>query len=122
MTDRSVNSLASNSNTKIFGSNVRSVHASNQYANYSFIAVLSFVQKLRIRFFFITWQTALNRVEKNDQIEINQALINIQINFAFKFFQRSQQHFFKKIVQELMALSHSVMRKHEHIITLKRIC
>ena len=122
MTDRSVSSLASDSNTKIFGSSARPVHASNQYADYNFIAVLGLAQRLRIRFLPITWQAALGRVGKGGQAGIHQALINVQTSFAFKLFQRPQQHPFREIAQEMMALSHPVMRKHEHIITLEGIC
>lgn len=125
MTDRSLgdsSSLASDNNTKVFGSSAKPVHASKQYADYSFIAVLGLAQRLRIRFLPIIWQAALGRIGKGGQAGINQALVNVQTSFAFKLFNRPQQYPFREIAQEMVALSHPVVQKHEHIATLEGIC
>lgn len=122
MTDRSVSSLAFDNNTKIFGSSAKPVHASKQYADYSFIAILGLAQRLRIRFLPITWQVALGQIGKGGQAGIHQALVNVQTSFAFKLFNRPQQHPFGEVAQEMVALSHPMVRKHEHIATLEGIC
>ena len=115
-------SLASDYYTKVFASGARPVHASEQYADYGFIAVLGLAQRMGVRFLPITWQTALGRIGKGGQAGINEALANIQTSFAFKLLHRPQQHPFKVIAQEIVVLSHPVVRKHEHIVTLEGIC
>lgn len=128
MTDRSLSffgdfsSLASDNNTKIFGSSAKPVYASKQYADYCFISVLGLAQRLRIPFLPITWQATRGRIGKGGQAGINEALVDAQASFAFKLFNRPQQHPFKEIAQEMVALSHPVVRKHEHIATLEGIC
>lgn len=128
MSDRSLisssnfSSLASDSQTKVFGPSARPVNASKRYADYSFIAVLGLAQRLHIPFLPITWQAPLGRMGKGGQAGINEALANIQISFAFKLFKRPQEHPFRDIVQEMVALSHRAVREHEHIVRLEGIC
>ncbi len=117
-----INSLVSDPSTKKFDSSVESVFASEKYADYDFIAMLGLAQRLHVRFLSITWQTSLSSIEKNGQAEINESLVTAQISFAFKLFNRSQQHFFREIVQEMIVLSHSMIRQHRHIVTLEEIC
>ena len=128
MTDRSLGlssgfvSLASDPNTKKFGSSARPVYASEQYADYSFIAMLGLAQRLHVRFLPITWQAALGHMGKGGQAVINEASVNVQISFAFKLFDRPQEHPFREIIQEMVVLSHPVVQKHDHIVTLEGIC
>lgn len=114
--------MASDYNTKIFGSSATPVLASEQYADYGFVAVLGLAQRLHIRFLPITWQAALGRIGKGGQARINQVLANLQISFAFKLFNHQQQYPFREIVQEMVVLSHPVVRKHENIVRLEGIC
>jgi hypothetical protein len=121
------NSLIDHSQTKQFDQSAKSMCVSSQYANYDFIAVLDLAQRLRLRFLLITWQTATDQIEKNDQTKISQALINIQTSFAFKIFNHAKHNhsdhdLFKKIIQEMIMLSHSIIQKHKHIVTLEEIC
>lgn len=126
MTDRSssfFSSLASDYNTKVFDSSVRPVRASEQYAEYGFIAVLGLAQRLHVRFLPIQWQKALGQIGKGGQAAINEALINLQMSFAFKLFKyRPPQYPFREITQEMAVLCHPVVRKHEHIVRLEGIC
>ena len=115
-------SLASDSNTKILSSSARPVHASKQYADYDFIALLGLAQRLHIDFLPITWQAPLGQMGEGGQAGINEALANIQTSFAFKLFKRPQEHPFREVAQEIVALSHPVVRKHEYIVTLEGIC
>lgn len=128
MTDRSLgffggfDSLASNPSTKKFGSSAGPVHASKKYADYGFIAILGLAQRLHVRFLPITWQVPLGQIGKGGQAGINEALANAQISFAFKIFGRPQRHPFREIAQEMVVLSHPMVRQHKHIITLEGIC
>ena len=128
MTDQLLNfsggfsSLASDFNTKILSPSARPVHASEQYADYDFIALLGLAQRLQVGFLPITWQASLGQMGKGGQARINEALANIQTSFAFKLFERPQQHPFREIAQEIVALSHPVIREHKCIVTLEGIC
>lgn len=115
-------SLASDSNTKVLGSSATPVHASEQYEEYGFIAVLGLAQRLQVRFLPITWQAGLGSLGEGGQAGINEALINVQISFAFKRFHGQQQHPLQEIAQEMVVLRHPVVRKHEHIVRLEGIC
>lgn len=128
MTDRSlglsggIGSLASDPSTKKFGSSARPVFASEKYADYGFIAMLGLAQRLHVRFLPITWQAPLGPIGKGGQAGINESLVTAQISFAFKLFNRPQQHPFREIVQEMVVLSHPTVRQHRHIVTLEGIC
>ncbi len=115
-------SLASDPNTKIFGSSARPVHASEQYADYDFISLLGLAQRLHVDFLPLTWQAPLGPIGKGGQAGINEALANIQTSFAFKLYKRPQEHPFKEVAQEIVALSHPAVREHHFTVTLEGIC
>ena len=83
-------SLASNYDAKALSLSARPVHPSEQYAEYSFTALLGLAQRLHVRFLPITWQVALGRIGKGGQAGINQALVDVQTSFAFKLFDHPQ--------------------------------
>ena len=107
---------------KEFGLSATPVYASEQYVNYDFIAVLGLAQRLHIRFLPITPQMLLGQIGEGGQSRINQASANVQISFAFKYFKHSQRCPFREIVQEMVVLSHPVVRRHQHIVRLEGIC
>ena len=115
-------SLATNHNTKVLGPSAAPVRALERYSGYGFIAVLGLAQRLNIDFLPITWQAPLGQIGRGGQAGINQALINIQISFAFKHFDYKWQDPFREIVQEMVVLSHQVIRDHKHIVRLEGIC
>ena len=115
-------SLATDPYTTKLGRSSKPVHASEKYADYDFIAVLGLAQRLGIRFLPITWQASRGRIGNGGQATINEALVKLQISFAFKLFSRPQQHPFRDLVQEMVALSHPVIQKHEHIVRLEGVC
>lgn len=117
-----VSSIGEDSYTKEFGPSAKSTRTSSQYANYDFLAVLGLAQRLRIRFLPITWQTGLDGIERGGQAQINQALANVQISFAFKRFHHLNSDLFKETVQKMVVLNHSMIQKHEHIVRLEGIC
>ena len=115
-------SLVSNPNAKILGPSATPIRPSERYEGYGFIAVLGLAQRLRIPFLSITWQAPLGPIGKGGQAEINQALINSQTSFAFKKFEYLQQDPFREAAQEMVVLSHRVIREHKHIVKLEGIC
>ena len=115
-------SLASNHNTKVFGPSATPIRASERYEEYGLIAFLGLAQRLRIPFLPITWQAPLGPIGRGGQAGINQALVNNQISFAFKIFECPPQDPFKEVAQEMVVLSHQVIREHRHIVRLEGIC
>lgn len=115
-------SLASNPNTKVLGQSAAPVRASERYSGYGFVAILGLAQRLNIDFLPITWQAPLGPIGRGGQAGINQALINIQISFAFKHFDYKWRDPFREIAQEMVVLSHRVIRDHKHIVRLEGIC
>ena len=115
-------SLATNHNTKIFGPSATPMNASQRYGGYSFIALLGLAQRLRIPFLPITWQAPLGFIGKGGQARINQAVITIQISFAFKNFEYLPQDPFREAIQEMVVLSHQAIREHKHVVRLEGIC
>lgn len=115
-------SLASDHNTKIFGLKPSAAHASRQYADYSFIAVLGLAQRLSIDFLPIRWQSAIGRIGRGGQARINQGLVNIQTSFAFKCFDHQPSDPFRETVQEMVVLGHPTIRKHDYIVSLEGMC
>ena len=114
--------LADHPDTKSFGPNATLACAPNQYVNYDFIAVLGLAQRLDIPFLPITWQAALGQIGEGGQARINQALANIQISFAFKRFNHPDSDPFRQTIQEMVVLSHPIIREHKHIVRLEGIC
>ncbi len=115
-------SLASNHNAKVLGPSATPIRPSERYGGYGFIAVLGLAQRLHVPFLPITWQAPLGPVGKGGQAEINQALINSQNSFAFKRFEYLEQDPFREIAQEMVVLSHQVIREHKHIVKLEGVC
>ena len=115
-------SLGDHPSTISFGPCAKSTHTSGQYTNYDFIAVLGLAQRLGIRFLPITWQAGLGRIGRGGQARIYQALANAQISFAFKRFDHPDHDPFRETVQEMVVLSHPMIREHEHIVQLEGIC
>jgi serine/threonine protein kinase len=101
---------------------------SAQYSDYGFIAMLALAQRLHIHFLPITWQAALGPLGEGGQARINQALIHVQTSFAFKCFKKvSQIHnfecaLFREVINEMIILSHPLIRNHPHVVRLEGIC
>lgn len=115
-------SLESDYNSTTVGSSARPVRASSRYRNYGFIAVLGLAQRLHIPFLPITWQPARGRLGSGGQAEINQSQLTPNVSFAFRLFNNHQRNVFADIAQELAALSHPVVREHQHIARLEGMC
>ena len=108
--------------TTTFGWSARPVRASEQYADYGFLAVLGLSQRLYVPFLPITWQAARGELGMGGQAEINQSRIDPHVSFAFKIFTNRHQDICGEIAQEMAVLRHPVVREHEHVVKLEGIC
>lgn len=116
-------SLASDRHTKRFYSSASLEYVKDEYAGYSFIAVLGLAQRLHVDFLPITWDEDLRPIGRGGQARINQVMMNIQTSFAFKSFDHQRlEDPFREIVQEITVLAHPSIRQHPYINRLEGIC
>jgi hypothetical protein len=95
--------------------------------HYDFLTFLAIAQHLNIDFLPITWQPALAKVGNGGTAEIRQALVNLQMSFAFKRliptqFAKSEDKIFQALIAEILVLGHPSIRSHPNIIRLEGIC
>jgi hypothetical protein len=97
---------------------------------YDFLSILGIAQTLKIDFLPITWQPALEMVGHGGTAEIRQALVDLQMNFAFKRLisveptqsTTDETKSFRTLIAEISALGHPLIRDHPNIIKLEGIC
>jgi hypothetical protein len=95
-----------------------------------FLAFLSIAQNLEIDFLPITWQPALDNIGQGGTARIPQALINLQMSFAFKRLVSTAQAQtemdeigkFRALIAEISVLRHPSIRNHPNIIRLEGVC
>jgi hypothetical protein len=93
-----------------------------------FISFLELAQRLHFDFLPITWHPALERVGQGATSEIRQALITLNLNFAFKRVRQSRQlrseknSTFQTLVTELLVLGYPSIRNHPNMSSLYGIC
>jgi hypothetical protein len=95
-----------------------------------FLSFLSIAQNLKIDFLPITWQPALDGVGQGGTAKIRQALVNLQMSFAFKRLvstgpaqtETDETRNFRALIAEISALSHPSIQDHPNIIGLEGIC
>lgn len=116
-------SAATDPYIKRFSESARRVRPGEAYSDYGFIAVLALIQRLMIDLLPITWQAALGSLGRGGQGEINQALITIEMSFAFKRFEsKGPDDPYREVVQEMVVLRHPAVRDHPHIVQLIGVC
>lgn len=115
-------SLGSDPHTTSFSASATLVYPGEEYSSYGFIAVLGLAQRLNIDLLPITWQVPLGHIGQGGQGKIYQALVNVQTSFAFKRFDHAKCDPFRETVQEMVILSHPIVRDHPHIVKLLGIC
>jgi serine/threonine protein kinase len=119
----SYSSLVTDAYSKQFGSSATPIHPPEQWTDYSFLAFLGLAQRLHVDFLPITWQGSLGLLGRGGQAQVNQALINQAMGFAFKRFDHIRpQDPLRETVQEMLVLTHPLVRSHEHIVRLEGIC
>lgn len=107
-------------------SNDRSVQTSPHVCSSEsdFISFAATAQRCQVDLLPITWQPALGIVGSGGFAEISQALMNVQMSFAFKRVLPRRQHesTFSRLETEISVLSHPRIRHHPNIINLEGIC
>jgi len=95
---------------------------------YDFITFLAVVQKLQIDILPITWQAVRQPIGAGATGKINEALINLHTSFAFKRVadrqkdEESKGRIFHVLINEIIVLGHTLIRKHPYIVELQGIC
>ncbi|KAL9112503.1 MAG: hypothetical protein Q9227_003345 [Pyrenula ochraceoflavens] len=92
------------------------------FEDYGFIALLGLVQRLQVDILSITWQTQRGRIGTGGQAGISQALVNAENSFAFKRFKPQEGDWYQSIVQEIVALSQPIVKRHPYVASLEGIC
>jgi hypothetical protein len=116
-------SVATDPHIKRFSGSARRVRPAEAYSDYGFIAVLALIQRLKIDLLPMTWQAGLGSLGRGGQGVINQALITIQISFAFKRFEsKGLDDPYREVVQEMVVLRHPAVRDHPHTVHLIGVC
>lgn len=99
---------------------------------WNFINVLSAAQALLVDFLPITWQPAVDEFGKGGTAELREALVSLQMTFAFKRIRPRYQHAlnntwreqcrraaFRALMSEITVLGHPRIRNHPHISALQ---
>lgn len=95
---------------------------------YNFLSFLATAQELQVPFLPITWEAARQDIGKGGTSTINEALVNLQVSFAFKRIHgdtkrdKTEQQIFKTLISEIAALGHPFIREHSNIAQLQGIC
>lgn len=95
-----------------------------------FLSFLGIAQSLKIDFLPITWQPALDIIGQGGTAGIRQAMVNLQMSFAFKRLpstegiqsERGVARIFRAFIAEMSVLSHPSVRDHPNVIRLEGIC
>jgi hypothetical protein len=90
------------------------------------VTFLAVAQKLHVPILPITWQSAREPVGHGGTAVINEALVNIQTNLAFKRVKdrdkENPSKAFQVLISEMSALAHPSIRSHPNIVELQGIC
>lgn len=94
---------------------------------YDFLDFLGVAQSLNIDFLPITWQPALDKVGEGGTAEIRQALVNVQMTFAFKHlkeprFAMEEARNLRALIAEFSILGHPAIRYHPNVANIEGIC
>jgi hypothetical protein len=126
--DRSFDTLTSFWKSGIFSQSAALAKVVAPDLHYDFISFLGVAQRLGIDFHPITWQPALDKVGEGGTADIRQALINLQMSFAFKRLKWPRQarsdesRSLLALICEVSVLGHPLIRNHPNIIKLEGIC
>lgn len=92
-----------------------------------FLDFLRVAQTLKIDFLPLTWQPALESAGEGGTATICQALMNIQLAFAFKHLKRPQSTIeevrnWHALIAEISILGHPAIRQHPSVVSIEGIC
>ena len=94
---------------------------------YDLLTFLGVAQNLKINFLPITWQPALDKVGEGGTAEIRQALVNVQMSFAFKRLKaprgiEEEAQYLRALIAEISVLGHPPIRRHPNVVDIEGIC
>jgi serine/threonine protein kinase len=94
---------------------------------YDLLTFLGVAQSLKINFLPMTWQPALDKVGEGGTAEIRQALVNVQMSFAFKRLKAHQRieeeaKYLRALIAEISVLGHPLIRRHPNVVDIEGIC
>lgn len=94
---------------------------------YDFLDFLGVAQSLKIDFLSITWQPAFDSVGEGGIAKIRQALINLQMTFAFKHLKHprsveEESRNWRALIAEISVLGNPIIRSHPNVVTIEGIC
>jgi hypothetical protein len=92
--------------------------------------LLSFLEAMQqngVDLLAITWQSALDILGAGATAEVRQALVNLQMSFAFKrpisrYISVDEDTLYKWLIRELTILCHPVVRQHRNLLNLEGVC
>lgn len=94
---------------------------------YDFLDFLGIAQSLKIDFLPIIWQPALDKDGEGGTAEILQALVNVQMTFAFKRlkhprFAMEESRNLRALIAEISVLGHPAIRYHPNVANIEGVC
>ena len=103
-----------------------SLHQNIPTHNTGLAIFLSVIQKLGIDILPVTWN-ALKAFNRGGTADIHQAVVDIEITFAFKrasrlLKQKKEAEAFWALISEVIVLGNPVIRDHPNIINIEGIC
>jgi hypothetical protein len=111
---------------RLFSSTLPSLEKAT--APYNFITFLAVAQKLQIPFLPITWQPERPYLGRGGTSQVNQSLINLPTNFAFKRvaekdkLDKPEEEIFRRLINEIIMLRHLAVQAHPNILELQGLC
>lgn len=93
--------------------------------SFGFLSFLALAQAYHVDFLPIAWQPALDTGLFGRTAKISEALVNLQLNLAFKRDQLGaldEVPTFKALLSEILVLGQPAIVKHPNIIKLEGIC
>ncbi|KAL4966990.1 uncharacterized protein BDV14DRAFT_198454 [Aspergillus stella-maris] len=96
--------------------------------NVNIITFISLMQKMKMSFLPLTWQSDLQLLGRGGTSHVNQSLVNLETSFAFKRvaekdrLERSDQEIFLRLMNEIYILCNTVVLNHSYVLQLQGIC
>ncbi|KAK5454369.1 hypothetical protein LTS15_006369 [Exophiala xenobiotica] len=92
--------------------------------HYDLISFLSITQSTRTDFLPITWHSALQSLGEGGEAEVNQSLVDLQTNFAFKRIKdkNAPEKGFRALISALLILQNAQIRRHPNVAKLMGVC
>lgn len=101
------------------------VHEAGQELDCDLVTFLGAAQEFKVDFLPVTWQPGLDNVGEGATAEIREALIDLQMSFAFKRFKhpgKDDKRTLRELTCELLVLGQGPIKTHPNIVRLEGVC